>query len=668
MQALPTKLNRMLTSLPTCHLFRCKRLELASNREKMMLINACSVRYGSFAQDLALGKLNLEWLFPYPMFKTREDFEEIDGLSDTVAKFFEERVDSVQVDLQAKISDEVMQDIKDMGLFGLQVPVEYGGLGLNNLQYAHIVQQLTRDGSIYTILSHHLMAVKALMLAGNDIQIEKILPQFSSGTSIGGFCFSESPDGLDAQQIESYAHLDEEGLHWILNGEKECVVNANFAGTFIVFAKTKLLDISERQVEKVTAFIVERDRNGVSIGKPNNQIGLRASGACTVSFDNAQIPIENVLGEVGKGYKIAMDVMNKSRFVSGCYGSGLLKNLIKPVCDHTNERQQFGTKLADFGLIQKKITNMTCEAYAMESMAFIVANQLDRASQSYDCSIEAAIIKIYSSESVWKATSETLQVFGGLGYMTDYPYERILRDSSSGLVAEGPNFLLKLYVALSSLKFAAKQLEVQAKNLYKTAETYGTIAGKLVKKHVLEDQGNLDYYPWDRVLYHPETQRTEDDISLQFLHPDLHECGKIVEHCVESYLTRLICLVHKHGKKLPANELSLEKVADISIKIFAMSAVMARSNKSILLRLPNCQNDLHLANHFIKTTFRDLRSLLEETNVDFCEDYTPEKREISQKTMKDQQYLFSHPLEVLHRYFEHPKYLKSLDNLKSLPQ
>jgi len=506
-------------------------------------------RNASFARELAAGKLNMDWIFPYPTLDTEDDLQELSQLSDTVAKFFQEQVDSKQMDIDAKFDPKVMQGLKDLGLFGLQIPAEYGGLGLNNVQYARVLEEVSRDGAIGVMLgAHQAIGLKGILLAGTDEQKHKYLPKLATGEWIAAFCLTEAGSGSDASSIRTKAHLSEDGHHWILNGEKIWITNGGICDVMTVFAKTMVTDVNGEQVEKVTGFIVERDFGGVVSGPPEDKLGIRASNTCTVSFEDTHVPVANVLGEVGSGFKLAMQILNSGRFSMGSGVAGEQKRMISVVSQHVHERKQFGKKLAEFQLVRKKIFEMSMEAYVMESMAYMTAGQMDKldseGNQQQDCSVEAAMVKIYSSESAWKNCSEILQIFGGSGYMKDYPYERMLRDCRILLIFEGTNEILRLYVALSSLQHAAKELKFRLRLLKR-----GSFRERITAFVDSIREEFPSQRPGERALPNPSFGLTTPRQTLTWLQPRLQEWGQTLEHCTQLYRIRVYQVLKNMGRR-----------------------------------------------------------------------------------------------------------------------
>ncbi|XP_072521553.1 complex I assembly factor ACAD9, mitochondrial isoform X2 [Salminus brasiliensis] len=425
-----------------------------------------SVRSAAYAKDLFLRKLNKDEVFPFPEI-SNEELQEINQLIAPVEKFFKEEVDSKKIDQEANIPPETMDGLKTLGLFGIQIPEEYGGLGLSNTMYARLGEILSMDGAITVMLAaHQAIGLKGILMAGSEEQKAKYLPRLASGEHIAAFCLTEPGSGSDAASIQCRARLTEDGKHFLLNGTKIWISNGGLADIMTVFAKTEVVDKDGQKKDKITAFIVEKAFGGVICGKPEDKLGIRGSNTCEVTFEDTKVPIENVIGEVGGGFKIAVNILNSGRFSMGSASAGMIKRLIEMTAEYACTRKQFNRRLSEFGMIQEKFSIMAKYAYVMESMAYLTAGIMDRPGVP-DCSLEAAMVKVFSSEGAWICVSEALQVYGGLGYTKNYPLERYLRDCRILQIFEGTNEILRMFIALTGMQYAGKTLTERVRLLKK---------------------------------------------------------------------------------------------------------------------------------------------------------------------------------------------------------
>ncbi|XP_008839995.1 acyl-CoA dehydrogenase family member 9, mitochondrial [Nannospalax galili] len=581
----------------------------------------------AFAKELFLGNLELKGIFPFPEV-SQDELNEINQFVGPVEKFFTEEVDSRKIDQEGKIPVDTLEKLKSLGLFGMQVPEEYGGLGLSNTMYARLGEIISMDGSIsVTLAAHQAIGLKGIILVGSEEQKAKYLPKLASGEHIAAFCLTEPASGSDAASIQTRATLSEDKKHFVLNGSKVWITNGALASIFTVFAKTEVVDSDGSTKDKITAFIVERGFGGITNGKPEDKLGIRGSNTCEVHFENTKVPVENVLGEVGGGFKVAMNILNSGRFSMGTIVAGMLKKLIELTTEYACTRKQFNRNLSEFGLIQEKFALMAQKAYVMESMAYLTAGMLDQPGFP-DCSIEAAMVKVFSSEAAWQCVSEALQILGGSGYMKDYPYERMLRDSRILLIFEGTNEILRMYIALTGLQHAGRILtsrinELKRGNVITVMETIGRrLRDSLGRAVDLGLTGNPG-----------------------FVHPSLGDSAVKLEENVYYFGRTVETLLLRFGKTIVEEQLVLKRVANILINLYGMTAVLSRASRSIRIGLQNHDHEVLLANMFcVEAYFQNLFSLSQ------LDKYAPENldeqiKKVSQQILEKRAYVCAHPLD-----------------------
>uniref|UniRef100_A0A8C1T4C0 Acyl-CoA dehydrogenase family, member 9 n=1 Tax=Cyprinus carpio TaxID=7962 RepID=A0A8C1T4C0_CYPCA len=473
-------------------------------------------------------------------------------------------VDSVKIDHEAVIPPETLNGLKELGLFGIQIPEEYGGLGLSNTMYARLGEITSLDGAIaVTLAAHQAIGLKGILIAGNDAQKAKYLPKLATGEHIAAFCLTEPGSGSDAASIQTRAKLTEDGKHFLLNGTKFWISNGGWADIMTVFARTEVVDKEGQKKDKITAFIVERAFGGITSGKPEDKLGIRGSNTCEITFEDTKVPIENVIGEVGGGFKVAMNILNNGRFSMGSAGAGMIKRLIELTSEYACTRKQFSRSLSEFGMIQDKFATMALNAFVMESMAYLTAGMMDRPGVP-DCSLEAAMVKVFSSEGSWICVSEALQVLGGLGFTKNYPYERYLRDCRILQIFEGTNEILRMYIALTGMQYAGKILTGKIKYV----------------RNIKNMSLIISLYLKDSVVRTVDFGLTGKD---GVVHPSL---------TVKLFDLLFITIVEE--------QLVLKKVADVLINLYAMTAVLSRTSRSISIGLRNHDHEVLLTNTFCK--------------------------------------------------------------------
>src|SRR5947209_15357402 len=413
----------------------------------------------SFGKSLFFGEILEDQLFPYPQMP-RDQVELVAPICETIDKYMA-GIDSRKLDREGEFPPEVLQSLREIGLFGLIVPEEHGGLGLSNSGYARVMQQVSMyDVSIaVTLGAHSSIGFKGLLLFGKEAQKLRYLPKLATGETIAAFCLTEPGSGSDAFSIKTSARRD--GAFYVLNGPKLWITNGRIADFYAVFDKTP--PDTPQQKGKITASIVTRDPGGITHGPHEDKMGIRASNTTAVFFDNVRVPATNVIGEEGKGFKVAMSILNHGRTGLGAGAVGGQKRLLQLAAEHAGTRKQFGRPIGEFGLIKEKLGRMAMRCYVSESLCYLVSATIDRGGVDY--SVEGAATKVFNSESLWTAADEALQIAGGMGYMREQPYERVLRDTRINRIFEGTNEILRLYVGLTGVQRPGEFLQGLGKEL-----------------------------------------------------------------------------------------------------------------------------------------------------------------------------------------------------------
>ncbi|MFI5123558.1 MAG: acyl-CoA dehydrogenase family protein, partial [Vicinamibacteria bacterium] len=404
----------------------------------------------SFAKSLFLGEIHSGMVLPYPFPSEEEDakVQRILADLDEFAAGYDERA----VEEARWVPDEVLQRLGEIGVLGLYVPEKYGGQGLSQTGYARVFEKIAGiDGTLSVVLGvHQSIGYKGIALFGSDEQKERWLPDLASGRKLAGFALTEPNAGSDAWNVESRAVSQPDGS-FVLNGEKRYIGNGSRADVLTTFARCEV-DGKDRHI----AVLVEKGMEGFEVGDRFDTMGLRANDLRRLYFRDVRIPPENVLGEPGEGFRIAMAILNNGRIGLGTGAVGAGKTMIDLAIEHVSNRRQFGAPLADLELVQEKIAWMVSYLFGLESMCYLTTGMVDRGVP--DTSLEAAVCKIAGTEFMWYQINRALQLAGGSGFMRTERYEKFLRDSRIFPIFEGANDVLRSFVALTGIKPVGERL------------------------------------------------------------------------------------------------------------------------------------------------------------------------------------------------------------------
>ena len=451
-------------------------------------------------------------------------------------------------------SVRLLKSAGELGLLSADVPEEYGGLALDKVSSALIAEKLSVAGGFSITHGAHVgIGSLPIVLFGNEEQKKRYLPKLSSGELIAAYALTEPGSGSDALGAKTTAKLNAEGTHYILNGEKQWITNAGFADVFIVYAKI--------DGERFTAFIVERAYSGVSVGPEEKKMGIKSSSTRTLVLEDAAVPVENLLGEVGRGHVIAFNILNIGRYKLGVGTVGSSKRALELAIQYTNQRQQFKTKLSNFNLTKEKLSTMASHLYASESLNYRTVGLFeDRLSQLSleeqkqgkviadavaEYAIECSIAKVFGSETLDYIADEAVQLHGGYGFMAEYEVERIYRDSRINRIFEGTNEINRMIVPGTFMKKALK--------------------GELPLLQVAQ---NLQT---ELLMLMPEEVGTEPLAQEKYL----------VKNAKKIAVLAAGMAAQRFGAKFDQEQELLVNIANIANLLFAMESVVLRTEKAI---------------------------------------------------------------------------------------
>jgi len=485
-----------------------------------------------------------------------EEFnEEQKMFGQSAEDFIRQKVLPVADKIEEKDYDLHIKLFKELGKLDLlsgDIPEIYGGLGLDKISTALINEKLAGNGSFATTVADQTgIGSLPILYFGTKEQKEKYLPKLATGEYIGAYALTETESGSDALSLKTTAKLTEDGKYWVLNGSKQFITNAAFFDVMTVYARTE---------NGISAFIVEKDTPGMSIGAEEHKMGIRGSSTCSIFFDDCKIPKENLLGEKDKGHLIAFNILNIGRYKLGVASLGAAKYIIEEAIKYAKERVQFGQAIANFGMIKEKLADMAVGIWSLEGMVYRNAGLLENALHSLDpeaddfsknalkqianYATECSITKVYGSETLWNVADETVQIFGGYGFIEDYPAEKFLRDSRINRIFEGTNEINRLLIPATIMKKAMK--------------------------------GELP-------LIEAATKVTEEIISI--MPRSLLKEGPLASESLAVEMSRKIALVvsglvaKRYGEKLKDEEELLGRLADIVIALYTAETALIRAKK-----------------------------------------------------------------------------------------
>src|SRR5947199_1329253 len=397
-----------------------------------------------FAKGFFQGHFVSDWVMPYPRIPAAQQTE-LDETLTELRKFLDEHLDPVEIDRQADIPRSVIDGLGRVGVLGMTAPKEYGGRGFSQMANCKVLEEIGRRCASTSVFvnAHHSIGIRALLLFGTHEQKQQWLPKLSSGEQLGSFALTEKEAGSDAANVQMQARPNEDGSHFILNGEKRYITNAAIAHELTVMARTP---VPGSDKTAITAFLVTPDMPGFTILEARMpKMGIRGTATGRFALRDVKVPKENILGPMGKGLKVALTVLDFGRTTFGACCTGAAKTCLELAVQHANTRIQFKQPLAEFELVKKKIAFMAAHAFAMEATTTQCAAFIDSGSDDY--MLETAMLKVWSTEHLWTIVNDALQIYGGKGFFTDEPLERMMRDARLNQIGEGANDGLRALLA-----------------------------------------------------------------------------------------------------------------------------------------------------------------------------------------------------------------------------
>ena len=540
-----------------------------------------------FAKGLFFGQCLDDRLPPYPDLAADETTT---VRVQSLRRFCETEVDPVSIDRDAEIPDSVVRGLGEIGILGACLPSDVGGMDLTQTQYCRLLEVLGGHcgSTALFVNAHHSIGPRAIVLFGNEEQQAKYLPKLANGEWISAFALTEPNAGSDAANVQTTATPTDDGRGYVLNGEKRWITNGGIAQVLTVMARTPVAGSRET---KITAFIVTPDMPGFEVVEERmEKVGVRGTATARLAFHDMFVPKENILGELGKGLRVALTVLDFGRTTFGASCTGAAKFCVQKAVAHAKSRVQFDKTLGEFEMVKEKLAEMQSSLFAMEACTYQTAALID--SGLGDFMLETAMLKVFSTEELWLIIHDTFQLHGGLAYFTDQPFERMLRDARINQIGEGANDVLRAFTALVGMRDVGLELEGVAKGL---GNPFGGGFGR-VARFAGRRLGSMLLPPTIRV-------------SSPALEGDAEQIASVLK----SFGTNVEKALAKYQLEIVDRQYQLGRLADVAIELYVSICVLRRLDA--MLRDSHAdekqqQFDLATGRYYLQTAQRRMRGNL----------------------------------------------------------
>jgi len=560
----------------------------------------------SFVGELFLGRFRDDLILPYPL-QGDEDRATGDEYISRMREVLKDRIDADKIDADGEIPDEAIEALAELGAFGIKIPKEYGGVGLSQMNYSRAMMLVASHcGNTGALLSAHqsIGLPQPLKLFGTREQKEKYYPRLAGG-EISAFALTETEVGSDPANMSTKAELSEDGTHFVLNGEKLWCTNGTRAGLFVVMAQTPPKMVRGKERRQITAFIVERDMPGVEVVSRSRFMGLRALYNGVIRFTDVKIPVDNILGDEGKGLRLALTTLNTGRLTLPAACTGASKRALKMAREFSRDREQWGSNIGKHEAIAQKVAFIASHTFAMEAISFYPSMLVDRGGA--DIRLEAAMCKMFCSEGFWKIIDETMQIRSGRGYETasslrergepGVAVERAMRDSRINMIFEGTSEIMRLFISREALD---PHLRRAGSVLNPRAPLGDKIADGL--------KAGLHYSSWYLKQWNPVPRRFH-------VHRRLAGHLRFINLQSRKLARSLFHAMGRHQAALERKQAQLGRFVEIGSELFAMAAAVARADRLHSLDPEKYSGVIELADIFcrhskrrVKSTFRAISS------------------------------------------------------------
>lgn len=529
-------------------------------------------------QNVFWGRLREELVFPYPV-QDPGEAARCDQLIAALDDYLRTEHPSVQIDQEQEIPEWVLRRLFSLGVMGMTIPREYGGLGLGTTSYVRALEKIGEYcGSTAVLVSaHQSVGCKAIVLFGNETQKRNWLPKLANEW-VSAFCLSEPNVGCDAGGQETRCEKSADGTHYILNGEKKWATSGALSGLFTVMAKQQFTDpVTGKVTERVSALVCTPDMPGVEITERNrSKCGIRGTWQARIRFTNVKVPAEHLLHTEGKGLNVALTCLNYGRCTLSAGMLGGATRAMRQATKWARTRHQFDRPIADFELAQLRIARMHAYRYAMDAMLYMTTGFLDRHDQ--DIRIETAICKTFSSEYGWRIVNDALQLMGGEGYMTENEVERVFRDSRINLIVEGANEVMQAFIFGYGGKALAEQMVgVKDRLTWNADESVGANLARIAKHATQPKLMGLALGLAGQLFLGLKPAAP----TITRLHPSLAVHGRRLAELIREQSHQFKRASRIHEERILDRQVTQARLADAAILIHAMTCTLAKLDAQV---------------------------------------------------------------------------------------
>lgn len=506
-----------------------------------------------FVRGLYFGRYQPQKLPPYPALVN--DSTTL-GLSRELSAFLQAHVDPVAIDRDERIPNEVILGLGRIGILGACLPTSCGGRGLSQTSYCKLLEILGGHcaSTALFVNAHHSIGPRAIVLFGTPAQQAQYLPKLATGESISAFALTEPEAGSDAANVQTTAVPTPDGGGYVLNGTKRWITNGGIAQVLTVIAKTEVPSRGNGKIDtRPTAFLVTPDMPGFKVLEERMpKCGVRGTATGRLAFENMFVPKENILGQLGKGLKIALTVLDFGRTTFGASCTGAAKFCLERAVRHAGTRVQFGQTLGSFELVKEKLAWMAAGIFAMEACTYQTAALIDADNEDY--MLETAMLKVFATDVLWRIINDTIQIYGGKAYFTDEPFERMMRDGRINMIGEGANDVLRAFVALVGMRDVGLELQGVLQSI----------------KSPWKNLGKLTSFAGERL----ESYFRSPEVPVRHaeLQPQADRLGKLVAH----FGSQVEKLLAKYREEIVDRQYQAGRIADAATELYVNACVLRR--------------------------------------------------------------------------------------------